>query len=115
MAFVLVLSCSRLTFLRFYLDACMGNFLREHVERLPPMRWFGADMPVRQPYVGGARTPGECHPLPSRTSHLRRILPHRVVPTRGGQENEKGRASVQIVLFAIPSWFAHTLPDLGDA
>ena len=32
MAFVMVLSYSRMTFLRFYLNAAMGNFLRGHVQ-----------------------------------------------------------------------------------
>lgn len=32
MAFVMVLSCSRANFLRFFLDARMDSFLRGHVE-----------------------------------------------------------------------------------
>jgi transposase len=116
MAFVMVLSHSRMIFLRFFLDARMDSFLRGHVEAFSRLQRLPPGRPVRQLEERGARARGRCDPLQPELLALAahyRFEPRPVAVARG---NEKGRVE-RAIRFIRDSFFAGRaftdLPDLN--
>jgi transposase len=114
MAFVLVLSYSRRIFLRFYLDARMGNFLRGHVEAF--QQWGGLARVCLYDNLKSAvlERQGDAirfHPeLLSLAAHYR-FEPRPCAVARG---NEKGRVE-RAIRFIRDSFFAaRTFVSLAD-
>lgn len=114
MAFVLVLSFSRRIFLRFYLDARMGNFLRGHVEAFH--QWGGLARVCLYDNLRSAvlERQGDAirfHPeLLSLAAHYH-FEPRPCAVARG---NEKGRVE-RAIRFIRDSFFAaRTFADLAD-
>jgi transposase len=105
MAFVMVLSWSRHLFVRFYLNAKMGSFLRGHVEAF---EYFGG-VPrcllydnLKSAVLERAGDAIRFHPtLLELTSHYR-FEPRPVAPRRG---NEKGRVE-RAIRYVRSSFFA---------
>ncbi len=114
MAFVLVLSYSRQIFLRFYLDARMGNFLRGHVEAFH--QWGGLARICLYDNLKSAvlERQGDAirfHPeLLALAAHYR-FEPRPCAVARG---NEKGRVE-RAIRFIRDSFFAaRSFADLAD-
>ena len=117
MAFVLVLSYSRYSFLRFYLNASLANLVRGHVEAFSVL---GGG--VRQILFDNMRSVVlerradaiRFHPTLLELAAHYRFEPRPVAPARG---NEKGRVERHI-RFARESFFCarrfHDLDDLND-
>ena len=117
MAFVLVLSYSRYSFLRFYLNASLANLVRGHVEAFSVL---GGG--VRQILFDNMRSVVlerradaiRFHPTLLELAAHYRFEPRPVAPARG---NEKGRVERHI-RFARESFFRarrfHDLDDLND-
>jgi transposase len=82
MAFVMVLSYSRQIFLRFCLDARMENFLRGHLAAFEA--WQGVPRVLLYDNLKNAVLERRGDPLPSHLAELRRTLPLRAAPRRGG-------------------------------
>jgi len=96
MAFVMVLSFSRMTFLRFYLDAQMPNFIRGHVDAFA--FFHGGPRVVLYDNLKSAvlERQGDAirfHPKLLELSGHYRFEPRPVAPARG---NEKGRVERKI-------------------
>ena len=116
MAFVMVLSFSRMTFLRFYLDAQMPNFLRGHVDAFN--HFAGVPRVVLYDNLKSAvlERDGAAIRFNPRLLELKRHYrfdPRPVAPARG---NEKGRVERKIrdirqSFFAARSW--SSLDDLN--
>jgi transposase len=114
MGFVMVLSFSRMVFLRFYLNAAMPNFLRGHVDAF---HFFGG-VPRKNLYdnlksavlerVGDAI---RFHPTMLELSSYYRFLPRPVAVARG---NEKGRVERAIRYIRDSFFAARTWTDLND-
>jgi transposase len=113
MAFVMVLSHSRMIFLRFFLDARMDSFLRGHVEAFAPST-AAPGCPVRQPQERGARARGAMRSASTRAARLAahyRFEPRPVAVARG---NEKGRVE-RAIRYIRDSFFAgRAFTDLSD-
>jgi len=117
MAFVMVLSFSRMTFLRFYLDAQMPNFLRGHVDAFTHFR--GVPRVVLYDNLKSAvlERDGAAIRFNPRLLEIKkhyRFDPRPVAPARG---NEKGRVERKIrdirqSFFAARSW--NGLDDLNS-
>ncbi|WP_462331118.1 IS21 family transposase [Thiohalocapsa halophila] len=116
MAFVMVLSCSRAIFLRFFLDAQMANFLRGHVGAFET--WGGLPRVLLYDNLKSAvlERRGEAirfHPILLELAAHYRFEPRPVAPARG---NEKGRVErairyVREAFFAARDW--RDLDDLN--
>lgn len=114
MGFVIVLSFSRMVFLRFYMNAAMPNFLRGHVDAF---QFFGG-VPRKNLYdnlksavlerVGDAI---RFHPTMLELSSHYRFLPRPVAVARG---NEKGRVERAIRYIRDSFFAARTWTDLND-
>ena len=109
MGFVIVLSYSRRTFLRFYLDAAMSNFLRGHIEAfeawqgVPRELWYDNLKSVVAERQGNAI---RFNPRFLEFAGYYRFLPKPVAIARG---NEKGRVErairyIRDSFFAARSW-----------
>ena len=109
MGFVIVLSYSRRTFLRFYLDAAMSNFLRGHVDAfgawqgVPRELWYDNLKSVVAERQGNAI---RFNPRFLEFAGYYRFLPKPVAIARG---NEKGRVErairyIRDSFFAARSW-----------
>lgn len=114
MAFVMVLSYSRHTFLRFYLNAQMSNFLRGHVEAfeafhgVPRIALYDNLRSVVLERRGDAI---RFHPTVLALAAHYHFEPRPVAPARG---NEKG-AVERTIRFARDSFFAaREFTDLDD-
>jgi transposase len=114
MAFVMVLSYSRMSFLRFYLRADMANFVRGHVDAFA----FFAKVPrvvlydnLKSAVLERIDDAIRFHPtLLSLAAHYR-FEPRPVAPARG---NEKGRVE-RTIRYARDSFFAaREYTDLAD-
>lgn len=114
MAFVMVLSFSRMVFVRFYLNAAMPNFLRGHVDAF---RFFGGV--ARKNLYDNLKSAvlervGDAirfHPTMLELSSHYRFLPRPVAPARG---NEKGRVERAIRYIRDSFFAARTWSDLND-
>lgn len=114
MGFVMVLSFSRMVFLRFYLNAAMPSFLRGHADAF---QFFGG-VPRKNLYdnlksavlerVGDAI---RFHPTMLELSKHYRFLPLPVAVARG---NEKGRVERAIRYIRDSFFAARTWTDLDD-
>ena len=114
MAFVMVLSCSRAIFLRFYLDAQMANFLRGHVGAFET--WDGLPRVLLYDNLKSAvlERRGEAirfHPTLLALAAHYRFEPRPVAPARG---NEKGRVERAIRYVRDAFFAARTWRDLDD-
>jgi len=114
MAFVMVLSCSRAIFLRFYLDAQMANFLRGHVGAFET--WGGLPRVLLYDNLKSAvlERRGEAirfHPTLLALAAHYRFEPRPVAPARG---NEKGRVERAIRYVRDAFFAARTWRDLDD-
>ncbi len=114
MAFVLVLSCSRRIFLRFFLDARMSNFLRGHGEAfsawggLPRILLYDNLKSVVLERQGDAI---RFHPTLLEFANHYRFEPRPVAIARG---NEKGRVE-RAIRYVRDSFFAaRAFRDLDD-
>jgi transposase len=114
MAFVMVLSYSRLLFVRFYLDAAMANFLRGHVEAFS----FYASVPrtvlydnLRSAVLERVGEAIRFNPMLLELAAHYRFQPRPVAVGRG---NEKGRVE-RAIRFAREAFFAgRAFRDLAD-
>lgn len=114
MAFVMVLSCSRAIFLRFYLDAQMANFLRGHLGAFET--WGGLPRVLLYDNLKSAvlERRGEAirfHPTLLALAAHYRFEPRPVAPARG---NEKGRVERAIRYVRDAFFAARTWRDLDD-
>lgn len=114
MAFVMVLSYSRMLFLRFYLDGAMSNFLRGHVEAfgfyesLPRVLLYDNLRSAVLERLGDAI---RFHPTLLELAAHYRFQPRPVALARG---NEKGRVE-RAIRFAREAFFAaRPFRDLDD-
>lgn len=114
MAFVMVLSFSRMTFLRFYLDAKMPNFIRGHVDAfnffqgVPRVVLYdNLKSAVLERYGDAIRF----HPKLLELSAHYRYEPRPVAPYRG---NEKGRVERKIRDIRHSFFAARAFADLDD-
>lgn len=114
MAFVMVLSYSRMLFLRFYFDAAMSNFLRGHVEAfgffnaLPRVLLYDNLRSAVLERLGDAI---RFHPTLLELAAHYRFQPRPVAIARG---NEKGRVE-RAIRFAREAFFAaRSFRDLDD-
>jgi transposase len=114
MAFVMVLSYSRHLFLRFYLGAAMGYFIRGHVEAFS---WFNAVPRVvlydnlRSAVLERNGEAIRFHPTLLELAAHYRFQPRPVAVARG---NEKGRVE-RAIRFAREAFFAaRSFRDLDD-
>lgn len=114
MAFVMVLSCSRAIFLRFFLDARMSNFLRGHVEAF--RAWNGLPRVLLYDNLKSAvlERQGDAirfHPTLLEFAGHYRFEPRPVAVARG---NEKGRVE-RAIRYVRDSFFAaRAFRDLDD-
>jgi transposase len=114
MAFVMTLSYSRATFLRFYLGAAMGNFLRGHVDAfdyfqgVPRTNLYDNLRSAVLERVGDAI---HFHPTLLELAAHYRFLPKPVAVARG---NEKGRVERQIRFIRDSFFAARAFRDLDD-
>lgn len=114
MAFVMVLSFSRMTFLRFYLDAQMPNFLRGHVDAFH--HFTGVPRVVLYDNLKSAvlERQGSAIRFNPRLLDLKkhyRFDPRPVAPARG---NEKGRVERKIRDIRQSFFAARTWTSLDD-
>ena len=113
MAFVMVLSYSRMIFLRFYLAAAMGEFIRGHVdgfERLGVARTILYDN-LKSAVLERVGDAIHFHPTLLELAAHYRFQPRPVAVARG---NEKGRVE-RAIRFARDAFFAaRTFRDLDD-
>ena len=114
MAFVMVLSYSRMTFLRFYLNAAMGNFLRGHVQAFA----FFQSCPrvllydnLKSAVLERSGDAIHFHPRLLELSAHYHFQPRPVAPARG---NEKGRVERTIRYVRDAFFAARTYRDLDD-
>ena len=114
MAFVMVLSYSRMTFLRFYLNAAMGNFLRGHVQAFA---WLQSCPRVllydnlKSAVLDRSGDAIRFHPQLLELSAHYHFQPRPVAPARG---NEKGRVE-RTIRYARDAFFAaRSYRDLED-
>jgi transposase len=114
MAFVMVLSYSRMTFLRFYLNAAMGNFLRGHVqafaffESCPRVLLYDN---LKSAVLERSGDAIHFHPRLLELAAHYHFQPRPVAPARG---NEKGRVE-RTIRYARDAFFAaRTYRDLDD-
>jgi len=114
MAFVMVLSFSRMTFLRFYLDAKMPSFVRGHVEAFNffhgvarVVLYDNLKSAVLERYGDAIRF----HPKLLDLSAHYRYDPRPVAPYRG---NEKGRVERKIRDIRQSFFAARSFTDLDD-
>lgn len=114
MAFVMVLSYSRMTFLRFYLNAAMGNFLRGHVQAFA---WFQSCPRVllydnlKSAVLERSGDAVHFHPRLLELAAHYHFQPRPVAPFRG---NEKGRVE-RTIRYARDAFFAaRSYRDLED-
>lgn len=112
--FVMVLSFSRMVFLRFYLTAAMPNFLRGHVDAF---RFFGGIARthlydnLKSAVLERAGDAIRFHPTLLELAKHYRFLPRPVAPARG---NQKGRVE-RAIRYVRDSFFAaRTWTDLND-
>jgi len=114
MAFVMVLSYSRHTFLRFYLNAAMPNLLRGHVEAFAALGGVARRILYDNMKSVVLERRGDAirfHPTVLELAAHYRFEPRPVAPYRG---NEKGRVE-RTIRFARDSFFAGRLfRDLED-
>lgn len=114
MAFVMVLSFSRMTFLRFYLDAQMPNFIRGHVDAFG---FFGGVPRVvlydnlKSAVIERQGDAIRFHPKLLELSGHHRFEPRPVAPARG---NEKGRVERKIRDIRNSFFAAREYRDLDD-
>jgi len=114
MAFVMVLSYSRYTFLRFYLNAALPSLLRGHVEAFSTLG--GVARKILYDNMKGVvlERRGDAirfHPTLLELAAHYRFEPRPVAPARG---NEKGRVE-RTIRFARDSFFAaRRFRDLAD-
>jgi hypothetical protein len=114
MAFVMVLSFSRMTFLRFYLDAQMPNFIRGHVDAFG---FFGGVPRVvlydnlKSAVLERRGDAIRFHPKLLELSGHYRFEPRPVAPARG---NEKGRVERKIRDIRNSFFAAREYRDLAD-
>ena len=114
MAFVMVLSYSRMTFLRFYLNAAMGNFLRGHVQAFA----FFESCPrvilydnLKSAVLERSGDAIHFHPRLLELAAHYHFQPRPVAPARG---NEKGRVERTIRYVRDAFFAARTYRDLDD-
>lgn len=114
MAFVMVLSYSRMTFLRFYLNAAMGNFLRGHVQAFalfqscPRVLLYDN---LKSAVLERSGNAVHFHPRLLELAAHYHFQPRPVAPARG---NEKGRVE-RTIRYARDAFFAgRSYPDLED-
>lgn len=114
MAFVMVLSFSRMVFLRFYLDAKMPNFIRGHVDAFNFFQgvarvvlYDNLKSAVLERYGDAIRF----HPKLIELAGLYRYEPRPVAPARG---NEKGRVERKIRDIRQSFFAARQFVDLDD-
>jgi len=114
MAFVMVLSFSRMVFLRFYLDAKMPNFIRGHVDAFNFFQgvarvvlYDNLKSAVLERYGDAIRF----HPQLIELSGHYRYEPRPVAPYRG---NEKGRVERKIRDIRQSFFAARQFADLDD-
>ena len=114
MAFVMVLSYSRMTFLRFYLNAAMGNFLRGHVqafaffESCPRVLLYDN---LKSAVLERSGDAIHFHPRLLELAAHYHFQPRPVAPARG---NEKGRVE-RTIRYARDAFFAaRRYRDLDD-
>ena len=114
MAFVMVLSYSRMTFVRFYLNAAMGNFLRAHVQAFA---FFGSCPRVllydnlKSAVLERSGDAIHFHPRLLELAAHYHFQPRPVAPARG---NEKGRVERAIRYIRDAFFAARTYRDLDD-
>ena len=114
MAFVMVLSYSRMTFLRFYLNAAMGNFLRGHLHAFA----FFQSCPrvllydnLKSAVLERSGDAIHFHPRLLELAAHYRFQPRPVAPARG---NEKGRVE-RTIRYVRDAFFAgRSYRDLED-
>ena len=114
MAFVMVLSYSRMTHLRFYLNAAMGNFIRGHVEAFDVFQSCPRVILYDNLKSAVLERAGEAirfHPqLLDLAAHYH-YQPRPVAPARG---NEKGRVERTIRYIRDAFFAGRTYRDLDD-
>jgi len=114
MAFIMVLSYSRDIFLRFFLSACLENFLRGHVGAFST--WGGVPRVILYDNLKSAVLQRHGDAIRFNPTHLEfaghyRFEPRPVAPARG---NEKGRVE-RAVRYVRGSFFAgREFADLDD-
>jgi transposase len=114
MGFVMVLSFSRMVFLRFYLNAAMPNFLRGHVDAA---HFFGGIARthlydnLKSAVLERAGDAIRFHPTMLELASHYHFLPRPVAPARG---NEKGRVERAIRYIRDSFFAARTWTDLSD-
>ena len=114
MAFIMVLSYSRDIFLRFFLGACLENFLRGHVGAFST--WGGVPRVILYDNLKSAVLQRRGDAIRFNPTHLEfaghyRFEPRPVAPARG---NEKGRVE-RAVRYVRTSFFAgREFADLDD-
>ena len=114
MAFVMVLSYSRYTFLRFYLNATLANLVRGHVEAFSVLGGCARKVLYDNMKSVVLERRGDAirfHPTLLELADHYRFEPRPVAPARG---NEKGRVE-RTIRFARDSFFsARRFRDLDD-
>jgi transposase len=114
MAFVMVLSFSRMTFLRFYLNAAMGNFLRGHAQALSFFGYCPRVLLYDNLKSAVLERSGDAirfHPRLLELAAFYRFEPRPVGVARG---NEKGRVE-RAIRYARDAFFAaRAYRDLED-
>ncbi|HQQ69033.1 MAG TPA: IS21 family transposase [Alicycliphilus sp.] len=114
MAFVMVLSCSRQIFLRFFLDARMDSFLRGHVEAFAAFNGVGRVILYDNLKSAVLERHGDAirfNPALLALAGHYRFEPRPVALARG---NEKGRVE-RAIRYVRESFFAaRTFTDLSD-
>lgn len=114
MAFVMVLSFSRMTFLRFYLDAQMPNFIRGHVDAFAFFRGVPRVLLYDNLKSAVLERRGDAirfHPKLLELSGHYRFEPRPVAPARG---NEKGRVERKIRDIRNSFFAAREFRDIDD-
>ena len=114
MAFVMVLSYSRMTFLRFYLNAAMGNFLRGHVQAFAFFESYPRVLLYDNLKSAVLERSGDAirfHPRMLELAAHYRFQPRPVAPARG---NEKGRVERTIRYCRDAFFAARSYRDLDD-
>lgn len=114
MAFVMVLSYSRMTFLRFYLDAQMPNFIRGHVDAFGFFQGVPRILLYDNLKSAVLERRGDAirfHPKLLELSGFYRFEPRPVAPARG---NEKGRVERKIRDIRHSFFAAREFRDLAD-
>ena len=114
MAFVMVLSFSRYVFLRFYLNAAMGNFIRGHVDAFAFFNGVAREHLYDNLKSAVLERRGDAirfHPTLLELAAHYRFAPRPVAPYRG---NQKGRVE-RIIRFIRERFFAaRSFRDLDD-